>query len=336
MNRYLTFILSIIFIFIFGLFFQVQAKSNEAERYLREGIDAYIMGHYLEASVKLKKSLDIDPDNERARQFYEKATKRAEEEGLLFIDKPSVEMKSGAQQEPRYDIGGMFSIFFGFTLALLGSVIMALEQRGSGGGVAELVESSLPWLRKRGAGLQPSDKKRLVSHEDRIKQYQYKIRKTDDEEEKVRLKHLLAKEYAQTLHLIEKSIDLYEEIKDQIDENDKDGDALYELGNLYFYEETNLQKAHDTYTQLVNIFPESKWVNVCRERINLILKNLAYPQALEQYLKAVKLYINKKYKEASHVLQDLIRQYPNAPLIEMASTFLGQIYHKNIIDKRKP
>jgi len=335
MKRSLVFTLAVVFLLIFGLFCHIEAKNAEAELYLREGIEAYLMEHYLEASVKLKKSLELEPDNERARQFYERATKRAKETGLLVEPKPHIQRVIEAKEELRYDIGGMFSIFFGFTLALLGSVILALERRSIEEDADGLVEKSLPWFGRRGAGAQPPARKELISHEDRIKEYQSRLKIAKHEEEKLRLKHLLAKEYAQTLHLIEKSIDLYEEIKDQIDETDKDGDALYELGNLYFYQETNLQKAHDTYTQLVNLFPQSKWVNICRDRINLILKNLAYPQALEEYLKAVNLYSKKKYKEASHALQDLIKNYPNAPLVEMASTFLGQIYHRDIVDKSK-
>lgn len=99
------------------------------------------------------------------------------------------------------------------------------------------------------------------------------------------------------------------------------------LANFYFFEQHKYEIAKDTYRQLIEKYPQSKWVKIAQARIHLIEEN-NYDnfEPLSYYIKAERYYELKKYQESLEKFTELIDAFPNTPLAIEAQYNIADIY----------
>jgi len=106
-------------------------------------------------------------------------------------------------------------------------------------------------------------------------------------------------------------------------------DALFYLGNIYFFETFDFNKAADVYAQLIEEKPSTRWKGICRDRIRLINENTLFQDALKLYVTAEKSFEESRLEKAEKYLSQVINEYPKTNLAASSLYFLGDInYYK--------
>lgn len=120
-----------------------------------------------------------------------------------------------------------------------------------------------------------------------------------------------------------------ETIKDDFKEYSFYDDAVFTLANIYFFETFELKKARDTYQYIIDEKPDTRWKNICKDRIELIQENIFDEEALKLFINAEKYFEDSKYEDAQYYLKEIIKKYPDIKLSASALFFLGDIsYYK--------
>jgi len=195
--------------------------------------------------------------------------------------------------------------------------------------VAERIKERIrPLSRKKGI-----EKKYLVS------EYEECIRTTKDKDVKAWGWWLLAQFYHNNPHrgkdYPDKLIECYTEIAKEFSDYPFHEESLFRLGNLLFFEKFDHKKICDVYQKLLKRYPQSKWVTIAKERVELVRNNLTYPQALNNYILAEKYFEQGKYERSMQNLLNIIKGYPQSGMASEAVYFLGDIYHFKLKDYRK-
>ncbi|MGM0441658.1 MAG: tetratricopeptide repeat protein [Elusimicrobiota bacterium] len=126
---------------------------------------------------------------------------------------------------------------------------------------------------------------------------------------------------------IEESIRFGERIKENFRDYPFYEDVLFKLGNIYFFNNFKFEKAKNTYKQLINDKPDTKWKNICRVRIDLIENNISEKEALRLYVTAENFFEDAKFKKAAEYLKKIINNFDDIELKAHAYYFLGDIYY---------
>ncbi|MBN2406733.1 MAG: tetratricopeptide repeat protein [Elusimicrobia bacterium] len=111
-------------------------------------------------------------------------------------------------------------------------------------------------------------------------------------------------------------------------------DAMFMLGNMYFFNTKEFSKVINVYQELVRNNINSKWRSICVNRIKLIKEN-ADEEALKLYVTAERNFEESRFEEAEVYLKKVIDNYPDTKLALSALYFLGDInyYKYNDLDK---
>lgn len=170
-------------------------------------------------------------------------------------------------------------------------------------------------------------------------EYEECVRTTKDREVKAWGKWLLARFYHDNPHrgaqYLKKAIDCYGEIVREFSDFSFHEETMFNLGNILFFEKFDHKRVCEVYQELLKRYPQSKWAPIARERLELVGKNLRYPQALNDYILAERYFGQAKYEKSIQNLRDIIERYPQSGLSSEASYFLGDIYHFKLKDYRK-
>ena len=172
-----------------------------------------------------------------------------------------------------------------------------------------------------------------------VSEYEECIEMTKDKNVKAWGRWLLAQFYHNNPHrrkdYLEKAIECYTEIVKEFSDYPFHEESLFRLGNILFFEKFDYRKVCDVYQKLLKRYPQSKWVTIAKERVELVRNNLTYPQALNDYILAEKYFEQGKYEKSIQSLLDIIEKYPKSDLASEALYFLGDIYHFKLKDYGK-
>jgi len=106
-------------------------------------------------------------------------------------------------------------------------------------------------------------------------------------------------------------------------------DALFILGNIYFFETFDFNKASDVYKQLIKERKNTRWKSICQDRIELINNSIFDIDALKLYVYAEKFFEESKLEDAEFYLNEVIKRHPKSEVSASAAYFLGDInYYK--------
>ncbi|MFQ5867092.1 MAG: tetratricopeptide repeat protein [bacterium] len=187
--------------------------------------------------------------------------------------------------------------------------------------------------------IKPLSKEKGVDRRYLVSEYEGCIRMTKDKDVKAWGKWLLAQFYHNNPYrnkdYLEKAIDCYTGIGREFSDYPFHEESLFRLGNVLFFEKFAHQKVCDVYQELLDRYPQSKWVTIAKERVELVRNNLEYPEALNNYILAEKYFEQGKYKQSIQRLLNIIAEYPKSGLSIEALYFLGDIYHFKLKDYRK-
>lgn len=172
-----------------------------------------------------------------------------------------------------------------------------------------------------------------------VSEYEECIRMTKDKDVKAWGRWLLAQFYHNNPHrgkdYLEKAIECYTEILKEFSDYPFHEESLFRLGNLLFFEKFDHEKVCRLYQKLLKKYPQSKWVIIAKERVELVRNNLTYPQALNSYIVGEKYFEQGKYEKSIQSLLNIIEEYPKSGLAGEALYFLGDIYHFKLKDYNK-
>jgi len=172
-----------------------------------------------------------------------------------------------------------------------------------------------------------------------VSEYEECIRMTKDKDVKAWGRWLLAQFYHNNPHrgkdYLEKAIECYSEILKEFSDYPFHEESLFRLGNLLFFEKFEYEKVCSVYQKLLKKYPQSKWVTIAKERVELIRNNRTYPQTLNSYIVAEKYFEQGKYEKSIQSLLNIIEKYPKSGLAGEALYFLGDIYHFKLKDYNK-
>ena len=188
-------------------------------------------------------------------------------------------------------------------------------------------------------GIKPLSKEMEGERRHLVSEYEECIEMTKDKDVRAWGRWLLAQFYHNNPHrrkdYLEKAIECYAEIVKEFLDYPFHEESLFRLGNLLFFEKFEHRKVCDVYQKLLKRYPQSKWVTIAKERIELIRDNLTYPEALNDYILAEKYFEQGKYEKSIQNLLDIIGKYPQSGLASEALYFLGDIYHFKLKDYDK-
>ncbi len=126
---------------------------------------------------------------------------------------------------------------------------------------------------------------------------------------------------------INKAVTLGAFMKKNYKDRDFYNDFLFMLGNLYCFNLNDFEKALETYENLLEISPSTKWKNVCRDRINLIRNNIDNREILKEYVTAEKHFENLEFDKTEKYLKKIIDENGGLNIAGNALYFLGDIYY---------
>jgi TolA-binding protein len=188
-------------------------------------------------------------------------------------------------------------------------------------------------------GIKPLSKEIKSERRHSVSEYEECIQRTRDKDVKAWGRWVLAQFYHNNPHrkkdYLEKAIECYSEIAKDFSDYPFYEESLFRLGNLLFFEKLNYKKVCEVYQKLLKKYPQSKWAAIARERIELIRNNLAYPQALNDYILAEKYFEQGRYEKSIQSLVDIIEKYSQSALASESLYFLGDIYHFKLKDYGK-
>ncbi len=99
------------------------------------------------------------------------------------------------------------------------------------------------------------------------------------------------------------------------------------LGNLYFFNIYDFEKAKMSYRLLMDKFPQSRWIKIAQSRINLIEDNPEENyEPLRIYVLAERFYEDKKYDDSLEMFRKLITRYGQIKLAIEAQFSIAEIY----------
>jgi TolA-binding protein len=99
------------------------------------------------------------------------------------------------------------------------------------------------------------------------------------------------------------------------------------IGNLYFFNIYNFEKARMAYTLLIDKFPQSRWIKIAQARIKLIEDNPEENyEPLRIYVLAERFYEDKKYEDSLEMFRKLITGYGQTKLAIEAQFSIAEIY----------
>jgi len=163
-----------------------------------------------------------------------------------------------------------------------------------------------------------------------LSEYEECIRRTKDKNVKAWGRWFLAQFYNNNPHrqkdYMDKAIECYAYIMKEFPDYPFHEESLFRLGNLLFFEKMDHKKVCYVYQELLKKYPQSKWVTIAKERVDLIKNNLSYPRALNNYILAEKYFERGNYEKSIQSLLDIIEKYPKSGLASEALYFLGDIY----------
>ena len=137
------------------------------------------------------------------------------------------------------------------------------------------------------------------------------------------------KNFAGDIPLIKRAISYGESIREKYSDMSFYGDAVFELGNIYFFITYDMSNAVEVYSDLIEEQPDTRWQSICRDRIELINDSIFNEMALKLYVTAEKYFEEGKYRQAQEYLKDVIKTYPGTGLTASSLYFLGDInYYK--------
>ena len=187
--------------------------------------------------------------------------------------------------------------------------------------------------------IKPLSKEKVGEKRYSVSEYEECIRRTKDKDVKAWGRWLVAQFYRNNPHrqknYLDKAIDCYTEIVKEFSYYPFHEESLFRLGNLLFFEKLDHKKVCDVYQQLLKKYPQSKWVTIVRERVELIRNNLTYPRVLNSYILAERYFEQGKYEKSIQSLLNITGEYPQSGLASEALYFLGDIYHFKLKDYRK-
>lgn len=99
------------------------------------------------------------------------------------------------------------------------------------------------------------------------------------------------------------------------------------LGNLYFFNIYNFEKARLAYKLLLEKFPQSRWIKIAQARIKLIEDNPEENyEPLRVYVLAERFYEDKKYEDSLEMFRKLITNHGQTKLAIEAQFSIAEIY----------
>lgn len=120
-----------------------------------------------------------------------------------------------------------------------------------------------------------------------------------------------------------------EKIRNEFKEYSFYENALFILGNIYFFETFNFNMASDVYKQLIKERKNTRWESICQDRIKLMSDSFFDAEALKLYVFAERYFENSRFEDAEFYLKEVIKRYPKTSVAASASYFLGDInYYK--------
>jgi len=188
-------------------------------------------------------------------------------------------------------------------------------------------------------GIKPLSKEKGAERRHPVSEYEECIRITRDNNVKAWGSWLLAQFYHDNPHrgkdYLGKAIQCYAQIVEGYPDYPFHEESLFRLGNLLLFEKLDYKKVCHVYQKLLQKYPQSKWVTVARERIELIKNNLAHPLALNNYILAERYFEQGKYEKSIESLLNIVKEYPESDLSSWALYFLGDIYNFKLKDYGK-
>jgi len=185
-------------------------------------------------------------------------------------------------------------------------------------------------------GIKPLSKDMGAERRHPVSEYEECIRITGDKNVKAWGTWLLAQFYHSNPHrrkdYLEKAIQCYAHIVEDYPDYPFHEESLFRLGNLLLFEKLEHKKVCQLYQKLLRKYPQSKWVTVARERIELIKNNLAHLLALNNYILAERYFEQGKYEKSIGSLLSIVKEYPESDLASQALYFLGDIYNFKLKD----
>ncbi len=140
---------------------------------------------------------------------------------------------------------------------------------------------------------------------------------------------LLFQYYRKNSDFLLKAIKYGEQIKDNYKDEEFYENAIFMLGNLYFFDTNEFNKAVDIYKLILKEKLNTRWKSICNNRIKLIKENSSYRKALKLYVEAEKSFGKSRFNETEGILNEIIKNYPDINLTAYALYFLGDInYYK--------
>ncbi len=135
------------------------------------------------------------------------------------------------------------------------------------------------------------------------------------------------KKHAGRIAIIEKALHYGEMIRKDFSDMEFYEDSMFELGNIYFFDRYDFEKALEIFSELMKKKPYSRWKAVCDMRIKLIDINISNEEALKLYVTAEKYFENSRFADAESYLHKIIDEYPGSDLAGASLFFLGDIYY---------
>ncbi len=143
------------------------------------------------------------------------------------------------------------------------------------------------------------------------------------------------RKHAGRMEIIEKALIYGEMIRKDFSNMEFYEDSMFELGNIYFFEKYDFEKALEIFSELMKKKPYSRWKAVCDIRTRLIEINISSEEALKLYVTAEKYFENSRFADAEAYLHNIIKDYPGSDLAGTSLFFLGDIYYYKHNDTKK-
>lgn len=313
---------------IYVIFFGVgRYRQYVGGRYFEAGTQALQEGNYAKAMTDLKRSLILSPRSNWAGQAKNE---------LLFSQIIIGELSENQNQEGT-------SLFDWLTssavLAIAGVIIVLLFFIGylHFGRVAKVrkLEEYVAYLKtvehRIKAKTKPTVEGKNIGTFDGTVDYQNYI-DYYKKSEYVLLAKCLINEFQIGLRLDDQNISSQLE-KNYIAFINTFPDSVYleeiqqKLGNLYFFNIYDFEKAKMSYKVLIEKFPQSRWIKIAQSRINLIEDNPEENyEPLRIYVLAERFYEEKKYDDSLEMFRKLITSYGQIKLAIEAQFSIAEIY----------
>ncbi len=134
--------------------------------------------------------------------------------------------------------------------------------------------------------------------------------------------------------ILSKSVRYGEQVRDDFKEYSFYEDALFILGNIYFFEIFDFKMASRVYSQLIKERRNTRWKSICVDRVNLIESSEYEEEELKLYVHAEKNFEESKFEDAEFYLNEIINKKTKSEINTAALYFMGDIYYYKYNDLR--